>query len=214
MTDQMVYTGQVTQDGRSTRDRIQDTAERLVLQRGFTATTVDQIIAELGITKGAFFHHFKAKSDLARALLDRFARADAAVLADTMTRAERLGRRPLDQLLIFVELMIELTETIDGTSGCLFAAYCYESGQFGEDMLAEVATALTRWRAAIADKLRAAAAEHPPRAPVDLDELADMFTVVLEGAYMMARVYQRPRALADQLRLYRAYLELLFDAPR
>jgi hypothetical protein len=49
---------------------------------------------------------------------------------------------------------------------------------------------------------------------VDVDSLADHLNTILEGAYVMARALGRPEMLAVQLRHYRAYLELIFDAAR
>ena len=75
-------------DGTVTRDRILDSAERLIIDRGFAATTVDAILADAGTTKGAFFHHFASKAELARSLVERYAAADIAALEDFMMRAE------------------------------------------------------------------------------------------------------------------------------
>jgi TetR/AcrR family transcriptional repressor of nem operon len=45
---------------------------------------------------------------------------------------------------------------------------------------------------------------------VHLDSLADMMTVVFEGAFILSRTLKEPQAFAEQLRHYRQYLELLF----
>ena len=49
----------------SARDKILAAAFALVRARGYSATTVDDLCAAAGVTKGAFFHHFKSKEDLA-----------------------------------------------------------------------------------------------------------------------------------------------------
>ena len=51
--------------GQATRERILDIAEASVLVKGFGATSIEEIIAEAGITKSGFFYHFKDKSELA-----------------------------------------------------------------------------------------------------------------------------------------------------
>ena len=207
-----IPTGWYNNGGVSTRERIQDAAEALILRQGFAATSLDQILAEVGVTKGAFFHHFASKAELARTLIERYAERDAALLERTFARAEKLATDPLQQLLIFVGLLIEQTEQMTDASGCLFASYCYESGQFDDQIQAIVAKAMVAWRVAIVDKLEAASEKHPPRMAVDIEGLADLLTVILEGAYVFARVFDKPSMLAEQLRHYRAYLELLFDA--
>lgn len=198
--------------GAGTRDKILDVAESRILDSGYAATSIDQIIAGVGITKGAFFYHFKTKQDLARALIDRFAQADHRLLHDTLARAETLARDPLQQLLVFTGLFIEMAEGLEEPyPGCLFASYCYESGQFDGETLRVIADAMLEWRRVLGDKIRAAVEAHPPAEPVDADGLADMFTAVMEGAFIMSRVLRDAGAFARQMRHYRRYLELIFS---
>jgi len=200
-----------TQAGAKTQIKIMDTAERLILERGFAATSIDQIIDEVGITKGAFFYHFKTKADLARALVERYAAADAKLLDDNLARAEKLAADPLQQVLILVGLFLEMAEGLEEPNpGCLFASYCYESGLFDEEIHRITASAILRWREILAARLRAAAEKHPPRAPVDTEGLADLLTVVFEGAFILSRALKEPGIFAEQLRQYRTYLQLLF----
>ena len=55
--------------GAETRERILEIAEASVLAKGFAATSIEEVIAEAGITKSGFFYHFKDKNELARAML-------------------------------------------------------------------------------------------------------------------------------------------------
>ena len=196
-----------------TRERLLDAAQRMINQSGFAATSVDRIIEEVGVTKGAFFHHFKTKNDLARALIERFAAGDGELLRSSLERADRLAEDPLQRLLIFVGLMLEVAEELDATPspGCLFATYCYESGIFEPETRRVVSDAMLEWRRLLGARLRVVAAAHPPRREVDLDSLADHLTVVFEGAYVLARALPGKRVFSDQIRHYRNYLALLFE---
>lgn len=195
-----------------TRERLLDAAQESINRHGFSATSVERIIGLAGVTKGAFFHHFGSKNELARALIDRFAAADREVLETSMRRAENLSDDPLQQLLIFVGLMIEVGEELDATPnpGCLFATYCFEGGLFEDDTRDVIAGAITLWRKEVGDKLRAAAAARPPRRRVDLESLADMLTTLFEGSFVLARSTDTRGVFVGQLRHYRTYLELLF----
>ncbi len=53
----------------SAREKILELAEASVLQKGFGATSIEELIAGAGITKSGFFYHFKDKNDLAKALM-------------------------------------------------------------------------------------------------------------------------------------------------
>ena len=68
-----------------------DLAQRLFLERGYEKTTVSDVIDAAGVSKGAFYHHFRAKEDLLEAIAERFARqsleAVGAVRADPALNA-------------------------------------------------------------------------------------------------------------------------------
>ena len=55
-------------DGKPTRDKILAESKALVFENGFAGTSIDKILQRTGITKGAFFYHFKTKNALAKAL--------------------------------------------------------------------------------------------------------------------------------------------------
>lgn len=99
-------------DGTQTKRAILDAAEQLVFRRGFAASSVDDVIAAAGVTKGAFFHHFPTKAELGQALVERFARRDRAHLERNLARAERLAGDPLMQLLLLVGLFEEDIESL------------------------------------------------------------------------------------------------------
>lgn len=195
-----------------TRSKLLDAAQEMINLQGFAATSIDQIIERVGVTKGTFFYHFKSKQELARALIERFAAADQEVLHGNMRRAEKLSDDPLQQLLIFIGLMIEIGEQLDRNPnpGCLFATYCYESGLFAEETNQVITDAMLSWREVVGAKLRAAAEKRPPKVDVDLDSLADMITVVFEGAFVVSRSIGGPRVFVGQLGHYRSYVQLLF----
>src|SRR5215813_8023393 len=54
------------------RTRLLDAAMQAIRAQGYSATSVDDICREAGLTKGAFFHHFKSKEDLALAAAAHF----------------------------------------------------------------------------------------------------------------------------------------------
>jgi TetR/AcrR family transcriptional repressor of nem operon len=198
-------------DGSSTRDRILDAALDLVLKRGYAGMSLDNAIQRVGITKGAFFYHFKSKKDLAMALLRRFDEADKAVLQASRERAEKLSRDPLQQLLIFVGLFEEMFEGLsEPYPGCLFASYTNELQQFDAGTRELIRESFLTWRGYFRQQLDAVMQKYPPRIDVDAESLADSFSVVIEGAFVLSKSLDEPDVVARQLRQFRNYLELLF----
>ena len=201
-------------DGRAadTRSRIMDAAEELILEPGLAGTSVAAVVERAGITKGTFFYHFDKKADLARSLVARYEAHDEDLMERHMAEAERRSEDPLEQVLIFVRLFEEeMEELTEPYPGCLFAAYCYQNRMFDDRTRRIVEEGLLRWRRRLGEKLRAAADAHPMRADVGVRDLADLLTVVFEGAFILSKTLAEPDDVARQLRLYRGYLELLFD---
>jgi TetR/AcrR family transcriptional repressor of nem operon len=198
-------------DGTATRDRILDSAEAVILDRGYSGMTVDRLIEAAGLTKGAFFYHFRSKDDLAAALIRRFAERDAATWTETWARAERLATDPLDRVLVFIGLFIEMFDGLTTPHpGCLYASYVYEWQTFDPDTRDVVANSFRMWRRELGSKFEQVLEKYPPRRPADAPSLADEFTVVIEGAFVMGKAMGEPELVAAQLSHFRNYVELLF----
>src|SRR5438105_4436332 len=56
-----------------TREKLLDAAQKLMLAKGFPATTIDEICEAAGFTKGSFFHYFENKEEVGKAVLVRYA---------------------------------------------------------------------------------------------------------------------------------------------
>ena len=199
-------------DGTATRNKILEVGKSLALRQGHVATSVDEIIEEAGITKGTFFYHFKSKQDLAVALIEKFAENDVEVLKKNLATAEKLSKDPLQQLLIFVGLIQELHENLDNSSiGCLFASYSYENQLIDKNVKTIVSDTILEWRSTLSDKIKKIIEKYPPRQKVNPDELADMFTVTLEGAYVFTRLMHQNELVNQHLEHYKNYIESLFN---
>ena len=199
-------------DGNITRNKIMDVAQQMVLSVGLSGTSVDKVIEQADVTKSTFFYHFKTKHQLAEALLERYALEDKSHFAEFMSKAEQLSRDPLQQLLIFVGLFIEMTEQLeDPFPGCLYASYCYQSGAISPDMIHTVEKMMLFWRQKLSDLIAEIRKQNPPRIPVENHQVADHMLTTFEGAFILAKVMNEPKLASEQLIQCRNYLELLFD---
>jgi TetR/AcrR family transcriptional repressor of nem operon len=58
-----------------------DAALSVIRTKGYSATTVDELRATAGVTKGAFFHHFKSKDELGVAAAERWSETTGTLFA-------------------------------------------------------------------------------------------------------------------------------------
>ena len=188
-----------------------DVAQQMVLSVGLSGTSVERVIDGAGVTRSTFFYHFRTKHELATALIERYADEDEHHFNDAMTKVQQLARDPLQQLLIFVGLFIEMAEQLeDPFPGCLYASYCYQSGAISPESMAQVERMMHFWRDRLTGKIEQVAATYPPCIPVEYHQVADHLLATFEGAFILAKVMKEPRLAAEQLVQCRNYLELLF----
>lgn len=202
----------MSERGRDTRERILDTAQAFVLEKGFSATSLDDIIKTTGLTKGAFFHHFRSKGDLAHKLVERFAENDFRLHEEWSHRAEALADDPYQALIIFIKLFEEWLDALPQPfAGCLFAVYVYENQLFDEDVNTFVRDSFDRWKGYYEKRFSAVLAKRRPRIDVTAGELAETIISIMEGAFILSRSYGDRDLITRQLRLFRDYLKLLFE---
>lgn len=198
--------------GETTRKRILDAAQAMILDHGFAGVSVDQLIQSLGLTKGAFFHHFKNKNDLARSLIRRYADEGMQFFSDSLARAKKLSNDPLQQLLIIIGLYEEMFEDLtEPYPGCLMASYVYELQQFDEETRAIINEEFILSRTELTKLIREVIDKYPPHREVDPVSLADGFMSVFEGAFVLSKSLGEADVTVKQLRHYKTYIELLFD---
>lgn len=197
--------------GAKTREHILATAESIILQRGYSGTSIEEIIGEAGITKGGFFYHFDGKSDLARNLMLRYLENDNKFFGDLSDRARSLSEDPLQQYLLFLKLMAEALADIPGTHpGCLVASFAYEAHQFDAEIRDLNAQGVLSWRESFAEHLSRIAEKYPMKIEQSIEELADMLTSIIEGGIIVSKVLDNGEALPNQILNYRSYIRLVF----
>ena len=197
--------------GQQTREHILATAESIILQRGYTGTSIEDIIGEAGITKGGFFYHFNGKNDLAKNLMLRYLDQDEIFFTGLAERAKDLTEDPLQQLLIFLKLMAEAMADLPGTHpGCLVASFTYESQQFDDELRDLNAQGVLSWRRLFMEQLNLIVEKYPMKIDRPLEELADMLTSVIEGGIVMGKALNDRHILPNQLLQYRNYIRLIF----
>lgn len=200
--------------GTETRARILDIAEARVLEKGFEATSIDEIVAAAEISRGGFFYHFQDKNVLARAMLERYIETEDRLYDDLFARARELNDDPLHSMLIGLKMLAELLADMpERHPGCVIAATAYQDRLFDQGVRDLNRKAILGWRARFRGMFEDIAKVYEPREPVDLDALGDMVSGVVEGGLVLERALREGNAAAEQVMLLRTYLKLLF-APK
>ena len=172
-----------------TRTRILEVAESAVLAKGFASTSIEEIIAAVGITKSGFFYHFKDKSALAKGLILRYLAHDKQVLEDIFRRGDELNDDPLHGFLVGLKLFAEMLGNMaEAHPGCLVASFCYQEQLFNREIRELNAGGVLIWRKRFRDRLELIAKRYPPRQETDFEALADMAATIVEGGLILGKV--------------------------
>ena len=200
--------------GTDTRERLLVAAESAVLAKGFAATSIDELIAAVGITKSGFFYHFKDKTDLAKALLSRYLEHDKQVLDEIFRRGDELHEDPLHGFLVGLKLFAEMLANLPAAHpGCLAASFAYQDTLFNREIRKLNADGVLAWRHRFKERLELIAKTRPPQAEIDFEALADMAASLVEGGLILGRVLNDVTILPRQILLYRDLVRSIFLPP-
>lgn len=203
----------MTTRANSSRQRILDTAETIILQKGYVGASLDEILDKSAITKGGFFYHFAGKGELARALVERSLEEDRKMFCGVLAEADTLSEDALERVLIFLRLLADgVVGKTEVHPGCLAVAFIYEIQQFDDAMRSRLAEGILEWRQLIAERLALVMQSRKPALPVEVEVLADMFIVAIEGGIILARVFNSNDPLYKQVMAYHDHLRLVFGA--
>ncbi|KJS40045.1 MAG: TetR family transcriptional regulator [Rhodospirillaceae bacterium BRH_c57] len=194
------------------REQILKAAEAAVLAKGFNGTSIDELIATVGISKSGFFYHFQGKSDLAKALLHRYVAQDDRIFDAIFSRADELIEDPLHSFLASLKMLAEtFADLPNGHPGCMVASICYHEQLFDREVRDISQNAVLGWRTRFRGQIERISKQYPPRIPVNLDDLADMLSVTADGGIILAKVMKEPDCLPRQIMLYRDFIRLVFS---
>lgn len=200
-----------TRKATDTRSRLLDLAEAAVLEKGFASTSIEELIAGAGITKSGFFYHFRDKSELAKALMQRYIDEHNAILADIFRRADELNDDPLHGTLVALKLFAEMLGDLPGTHpGCLVSSFVYQDQLMSREVRELTIAGVQGWQRIFRDRFRAIAERYPPKIAVDLDDLADMANTLVDGGIILSKLLKDRDALPRQVMLYREFVRAVF----
>jgi TetR/AcrR family transcriptional repressor of nem operon len=166
-----------------TRQRILDVAARQFRERGTSSAGLAGIMAEAGLTNGAFYIHFESKQDLIRAVLD-----------DALARREQVWRKLEDAddgLVAMIDDYLSARHRDNPGRGCPTAA-----------MVAEVAREPAATRATFTERLAAIITRMAAKVKGSSAELreADALAIyaLMVGSLQLARAVNDKR-LSDKI---------------
>jgi TetR/AcrR family transcriptional regulator, transcriptional repressor for nem operon len=200
-----------THNSSETRAKLLEAARDIIRAKGYTATTVDDICAAAGVTKGSFFHHFESKERLGIAAIEAFGEMAAVVFGNAPYRSLS---DPRDRVLGYVDFRAAMLQGDIPLYTCLLGTTVQEVYATHPDLRAACDQGLTAHVADLTRDLEAAKARYAAEASWSPESVGYFMQGVLQGAFIFAKAKQGPEVAAACVGHLRNYLTTLLGDPQ
>jgi len=192
------------------RRKLLDAALRIIRAKGYTGTTVDDLCRAAGVTKGAFFHHFSSKDELAVAAADYWSETTGGFFAQAPYHRHD---DPLDRVLGYIAFRRSIIAGTVPEFTCLVGTMVQEVYDTNPAIRAACHRSITGHAATLVDDIAAAAERHGVTLPVSAESLALHTQAVIQGAFVLAKAGNDPGVATESIDHLHRYIKLLFNVP-
>lgn len=189
------------------RTRLLEAARDIIRKKGFAATSVDDLCQSAGVTKGAFFHHFKTKEALGVAAANHWAETTSALFAAAPYHAPD---DPLDRILAYLDFRKSIIggEIFEFT--CLVGTMAQEVHDSAPAIRDACANSILGHAVTLEVDIEAAKAQRGIVAGWTAESLARHTQAVLQGGFILAKATGDPDLARESVDHLIRYLHQLF----
>jgi TetR/AcrR family transcriptional repressor of nem operon len=190
------------------KTRFLNAAMHVIRVKGYTATRIEDVCAEAGLTKGSFFHHFKSKEDLAVAAAEHW----EEVTSDFFRSAPyRQLADPLDRVLSYVDFRKEILRGELADFTCLMGTMVQEVYDTNPDIREACNRSISSHAATIEADITEAIQKYGIEPEWTAQSLALYTQSTLQGAFILAKAKGGSGIAVDCINHLHRYIEMLFS---
>jgi TetR/AcrR family transcriptional regulator, transcriptional repressor for nem operon len=189
------------------REKLLDASFVLIREKGYSATSVDELCAKAGVTKGGFFHHFRSKDALAVAAANRWSEVSRTLF---QAAPYHKHRDPLDRVLAYLDFRKALLKGELAEFSCLVGTMVQEVYGTHAEIREACEASISSHAAMVEADIAAAMKLYGIRPRWSAQSLALHTQAVLQGAFILAKATGGPDVAAASIDHLRRYIELLF----
>lgn len=179
-------------DPEATRAEILRAACREIHEKGFRGASLDKILAETGVTKGALYHHFPDKDALGYAVVEEVIRAE---VLETWVRPLIGAEDPIRAIQGILRGLAEKKSEAACRCGCPLNNLAQEMSPLDEGFRMRIEAVFKLWRGAVAEALERGRIAGSVRKEVNARTAAAFIVASFEGITGLAKNAQDPSVL-------------------
>jgi TetR/AcrR family transcriptional repressor of nem operon len=191
----------------ATRDKLLRAAFGEIYRRGFQAASLDTILAQAGVTKGALYHHFPTKAALGIAVVDEVVKG--LLLERWLGVLASQPGDPVTALQATLRFRAANLTAGEIELGCPLNNLAQEMSPLDEDFRRSIEATFEAWRDGFAEALRRGQAEGSVRSDVDARQVATFIVAAAEGSYGLAKNAQSSSMVRENLEILSLFLDSL-----
>jgi TetR/AcrR family transcriptional repressor of nem operon len=202
---------EITQTQHESKRKLLDAALHAIRAKGYTATRVEDVCDEAGLTKGSFFHHFKSKEELAVAAAEYWSLRTGQLFRGAEYHA---ATDPVDRLLGYVDFRKALLQGELPEFTCLVGTMVQEVYETHPALREVCEASIWGHAATLEPDIAEAIRMYGVHGNWTARSLALHMQAVIQGSFILAKAHGGPEVAAESIDHLRRYLEGLFGRTR
>jgi len=175
----------------ATKRRLLDVGLATLLERGYNATGIQDLLVATSVPKGSFYHHFGSKEDFALQVIDRYVAEVHGLLDQSLGDLERA---PLERVRLFFEKLLAMYAS-QGYLGSLIGLLGQELAAVSTSFRRRIESAFDGIARRLADPLEEARRRGDLPSETDPAQTATLIVDCWEGAALRSRLLRSPAPL-------------------
>ncbi|HOP63275.1 MAG TPA: TetR/AcrR family transcriptional regulator [Spirochaetota bacterium] len=186
-----------------TRNYIIEAAAPVFNKNGYVGASLSDILEQTNLTKGAIYHHFKNKDDLALAALEY----NLGLISTRIFNKIKDKYNSCDKLLVFAESFRNNYDLMKQAGGCPVINAAVDSDDVNEAIRNRVCRFIRMWRKSLKMIIEQGKTDSEIRKDVDAEAFSMNFISLIEGSLAMSKVSDDRKFLDNAVDLVKFLVE-------
>jgi TetR/AcrR family transcriptional regulator, transcriptional repressor for nem operon len=169
---------------------------RIIVEKGYNHTGIQEILLAVGVPKGSFYHFFNSKEEFGLAIIDYDSQLHDRIVEQYLGD---ISLNPLNRIKRYFTFKLEEFETLEYREGCLFGNLSQEMADQNDRFRLRLQEAVERWRDQFADCIQAAQDAGEISEQHSAKELAEFCLNSWEGALLQMKVTKSDAPLKNYI---------------